>query len=140
MAKTKQIEVGKEVLAECKKCKAETAHVVTVVKDGAVKKVLCSACQTEHAYKAPKSDGARGGAAANKTPTRRGRKKDWPSLVAKIEETEIADYDIHGDFTETPAIRHKKFGIGVVTKVLDDNKIEVLFQEDKKVLAQNWDE
>lgn len=133
-ATTKPLEVGKEVLAECKKCKSETAHVITVIKNDKITKVLCSVCQSEHAYKAPKAAGN-----SAKTPVkRRSRKKDWPSLVATIEETEIVDYDIHGDFTEAPAIRHKTFGIGVITKVLDDTKIEVVFEEDKKILAQNW--
>ncbi|NIR49527.1 hypothetical protein GWO43_13585 [candidate division KSB1 bacterium] len=70
---------------------------------------------------------------------RRSRKKDWPSLMAKVEESEIVDYDINGDFSETSAIRHKTFGVGVITKVLAENKIEVVFEENKKILAQNWE-
>lgn len=71
-------------------------------------------------------------------PVRRRRKNDWTSLVEKIDEELIADYDIESDFSEAEAIRHKTFGVGVITKVLDVNKIEVVFEEDKKVLAQNW--
>ncbi len=66
-------------------------------------------------------------------------KNSWPSLMKKVEEELIVDYDMNGDFEEKAAIRHKKFGIGVITKILDDNKIEVVFEEDKKVLAQNWE-
>lgn len=77
---------------------------------------------------------------AKKKPVRRRRKKDWASLMEKIDEDVIVDYHIDGDFSETEAIRHKSFGIGVITKVLAENKIEVIFQEnEKKILAQNWE-
>ena len=69
---------------------------------------------------------------------KRGR-NSWTSLMKKVEDEEIVEYDINGDFAEKEAIRHKKFGVGVITKILDDRKIEVVFEEDKKVLAQNWD-
>lgn len=72
-------------------------------------------------------------------PVKRRRKKDWASLVEDIDEETIVEYQIDGDFSEIEAIRHKRFGVGVITKVLDDNKIEVVFEENKKVLAQNWE-
>jgi len=77
--------------------------------------------------------------AAAKPKTRRRRRNSWPSLMEKLVEEELVDYDIKSDFTETDAIRHKKFGVGFITKVLDINKIEVVFEEEKKVLAQNWE-
>lgn len=77
---------------------------------------------------------------AKKKPVRRRRKKDWASLMENINEDVIVDYHIDGDFSDTEAIRHKSFGIGVITKVLDENKIEVIFEEnEKKILAQNWE-
>ncbi|MFQ5436805.1 MAG: hypothetical protein ACE5FD_18265 [Anaerolineae bacterium] len=72
-------------------------------------------------------------------PVRKRGRTSWATLVKKIDEEQIVDYDINGDFTEIEAIRHKKFGVGVITKILDDNKIEVVFEENKKILAQNWD-
>jgi len=69
---------------------------------------------------------------------RRRRKTDWVSLMEDVEEGEIVEYNLESDFSETAAIRHKTFGVGIITKVLADNKIEVVFEEAKKVLAQNW--
>jgi len=69
---------------------------------------------------------------------RRRRKKDWVSLMEDVDEEQIVDYNLENDFSETAAIRHKTFGVGIITKVLADNKIEVVFEEAKKVLAQNW--
>jgi len=59
--------------------------------------------------------------------------------MEKLNEDQVVEYDIKADFSETEAIRHKKFGIGIITKVLADNKIEVVFEENKKILAQNWE-
>lgn len=88
---------------------------------------------------APKRKRGRPRKTEGAAPVRRRRKTDWASLVEKIDEEEIVDYDINGDFTDIEAIRHKTFGIGVITKILDDNKIEVVFEENKKILAQNWE-
>ncbi|MFQ5639053.1 MAG: hypothetical protein ACE5IR_13805 [bacterium] len=148
MPRKKKLEVGKEVVSECRKCKADTAHRITVIKDDAVRKVICNSCQHEHVFREPKGVTAvkRGPGRPKKDPSdtttarkRRSRKKDWPSLISKVEESEIVDYDLNSDFTETIAIRHKRFGVGVITKVLAENKIEVVFEENKKVLAQNWE-
>jgi hypothetical protein len=51
----------------------------------------------------------------------------------------VIDYASSGVFSSTPAIRHKNFGVGVITKVHNRNKIEVIFQEGTKILAQNLD-
>jgi len=135
--------VGKEVEAYCGKCKADTWHIVTVVKNGKLNKVICKICNATHAYKAPESAAV---AAVKAAPTRRrttgmtrtGRgKKDWGTLIGQIEDRQVVDYAIGGEFSSTPAIRHKSFGVGVITKVHHRNKIEVIFQDGTKILAQN---
>jgi hypothetical protein len=139
--------VGQELETFCPKCKTEMVHRTTVIKDSKIRKVMCNGCLTEHAYKelyeVDADDGKRKPGRPRKTEATKGkrgpRKKNWSVMIAQIEEAQIVDYDIEKDFTETPAIRHKKFGVGVITKILDDNKIEVLFQEETKILAQNWE-
>ena len=39
-------------------------------------------------------------------------------------------------FSEGDLLRHKKFGDGVVTRVIDDHKVEVLFRDEARTLAQ----
>ncbi len=73
-----------------------------------------------------------------KTPVKRRRKKDWVSLIELIDKEAIVDYDMTSDLSETEAIQHKKFGIGIIIKVLDETKIEVVFESNNKVLVQNW--
>lgn len=136
--------VGKDVEAYCGgKCKSDTWHTVTAEKNGKIAKVMCKICNAYHAYKAPNKGEAPAKTAATTTrkratTTRSSRgKKDWGTLVGQIEDKKVLDYAISGEFSSTPAIRHKNFGVGVITKVLTKNKIEVLFQEGTKLLAQN---
>ncbi|MFQ5602337.1 MAG: hypothetical protein ACE5HS_03610 [bacterium] len=147
--KSKSYEIGQNLETYCNKCKTEMHHVITKIKDDEISKVMCNGCKTTHKYYAetPETPKKRGPGRPRKTetdstaaPKKRGRKKDWPSLVSKLDESEIVDYDFNEDFTETHAIRHKKFGVGVITKILADNKIEVVFEDEKKVLAQNYTE
>ena len=35
--------------------------------------------------------------------------------MEKLNEDQVVEYDIKADFSETEAIRHKKFGIGIIT-------------------------
>jgi hypothetical protein len=140
LKKAKPYEVGQEIETVCTKCKTEMLHVVTVLKGTKITKVMCKGCLTTHVYKESSTTATGGTKPAAATKGRRSRKYDWPTLVDGLEEGEIVDYDLSRPFAERQAIRHKKFGVGVITKVIDDGKIEVVFQDDRKVLAQNWSE
>ena len=150
MVKSKaKFEVGKEVESQCRPCKSDTIHVITIIDGEKIKKVMCKSCNATHAYNPPVDENAesekpkrgrpRKTDDARKPITRRRGKKDWATLISKIEDDQIVDYDINKDYSEIEAIQHKTFGVGVITKILTDNKIEVVFEENKKILAQNWD-
>lgn len=139
MIQASKIEIGKDVRAICTKCKAETVHVITKIVAGQIKKVFCKACNSTHMYKTPETIKK----AAAKKPTRTGstgirRSRNWSTLISAVSEEQIVDYSIREDYTKVEAIRHKDFGVGVVIKVFDDNKIEVVFEQESKVLVHNW--
>ena len=62
----------------------------------------------------------------------------WEGLKEDIDENTVQDYNVRGSFSAKTAIRHPKFGLGVVTESLH-NKIEVMFKEGSKSLIQNRD-
>jgi len=138
-AKEKVIKVGQDIQAHCRKCKADTLHKVTVVKEGKIKKVMCSSCLSTHAYKAPKQIKGEGDAlsVAKIRKTARRGVKDWAALVADIDEKSAITYKLSGDYTNTLALQHKIFGLGIVTKVISPDKIEVVFKKKTAILAQN---
>ncbi len=130
--------VGQEIETKCGKCKAETLHTITSVKDGKIAKVMCNICNSYHIYRAKKEKVAKVKATGTKTTRtmRRGR-MSWDNLILEVQEKEVSDYSTGGDFREIRAIRHKTFGVGVITKVHNAYRIEVVFKEGTKLLGQN---
>lgn len=138
-AKEKPPRVGAGVQAFCRKCKADTLHKVTAVKQGKIKKATCTRCMSVHEYCAPKGSKS---VAAPATPARlrqpvRRAAKDWATLVAKIDMKNAPTYRLSGDYTNAEALQHKIFGIGVITRVISPDKIEVVFKKKTTILAQN---
>ncbi|MDR2387285.1 MAG: hypothetical protein LBE80_06850 [Deltaproteobacteria bacterium] len=59
----------------------------------------------------------------------------WNSLKSRLANASPVDYTLSGDYVQDQVLRHKKFGLGFVTKVLLPNKIEVQFEEFIKTLV-----
>ena len=138
-----ELSVGKEVLSHCSKCKLILAHIIVTMKDTKTPdKVQCKTCKATHAFKDP-------GASKSKTSVDKviksakakssGRKSTetvgelWTKAISKSA-TGPKSYTIKGSFTMGDVIDHPTFGQGVVEKLIDDNKIEVLFQDDYRTL------
>jgi len=143
MAVTIRYDVGKEVEAYCGKCKQQMLHVITALAGDHIKKVMCKGCNSTHGYRPEKPDPVvrprkKTESVETLTKVRRPRKRDWETMRSRIIEGNIVDYSMAKDLTYAEAINHKKFGIGVITKVLSDKKIEVVFETATKVLAHNW--
>jgi len=98
-------------------------------------------CGSTHNYKvkpvaAP--DGASGSAAGapakRKTSTRRTKESNAFSIDPK---RPVKSYDMNNIFSAGDVINHPKFGLGAVEISVPPNKIEVRFQEGKKMLLHN---
>jgi hypothetical protein len=62
--------------------------------------------------------------------------QSWEKAIAGRGVHEFKSYNTGGSFQEGDLLRHKKFGDGVVVRVIDANKVEVLFKDEAKTLAQ----
>jgi hypothetical protein len=58
----------------------------------------------------------------------------WGKLVNQAEARKKIPYALSGSFKENDLIDHAIFGLGVVTHLLDNNKIQVSFKEGEKLL------
>lgn len=135
MAKKKAI--GNEIEAYCTKCKMDTVHVITALKDDSVDKVICKACDSTHKYK-PAGGKKK---TAKKTKKRSKKTKEervWNRAMAKADPDNPVDYEMSGSFSESDVIQHNTFGLGVVTKVISEQKINVAFQDGSRTLVQNY--
>jgi hypothetical protein len=114
--------------------------------------VLCLTCNTQHLYrpnapgeKAEKASSGGGGSrapASVRGPTRAeqarmGREQTWEKAIAGRGMNEFKAYNVSAVFREGDLVRHKKFGDGVVTRVIDAGKVEILFKDEPKTLAHN---
>jgi hypothetical protein len=62
--------------------------------------------------------------------------REWEQAIVGRGVLEFKAYDIRTTFNEGDLVRHKKFGDGVVTRIIDGKKVEVLFRDETRTLAQ----
>jgi hypothetical protein len=140
-----EISVGKEVLSNCSKCKLILAHIIVTMKDTkTADKVQCKTCKATHSFKDPSAKKAKTSVnkviKSAKAKSRTGSKRStetvaelWTKAISKGT-ADTKSYSIKGSFIMGDIIDHPTFGQGVVEKLIDDNKIEVLFQDDYRTL------
>jgi hypothetical protein len=149
----KPLKVAGEVDSWCTSCRMMLNHRIVSMIGVKPHQVLCLTCNKSHLYKAHapgERPQAQGGARTSRdaaprsariaAPTRAeaarlGREREW---LAGLNARAIADYmpyNVSTVFSTGDVVRHKKFGDGVVTRVIDAQKIEVLFKDEPKTLA-----
>jgi hypothetical protein len=60
----------------------------------------------------------------------------WEKAISGRGVHDFKSYNTSASFREGDLLRHKKFGDGVVTRVIDGSKVEVLFRDEQRTLAQ----
>lgn len=153
---TKPLKAGGEADAWCTKCRRIVVHRIVAMVGPTPVRVECEACRSQHNYKArvpgepASASGVPGRRVARPAPLGRSgprvtraeqelrlREQQWEQAIAGKLASEFRPYGVKNTFVAGDVIRHSKFGDGVVTRVLDQKKIEVLFKEgDTKTLAQ----
>ena len=134
-----QLGVGKEVLSYCSKCKHTLAHIIVSMKtDTTIGKVECRTCKATHAYKDPSKVKAKKSVTSKKTSANKKSSISdlWMKAIGDTTQ-KSKKYSIREKFLIGDLLDHKRFGPGIVERIIDDNKIEVLFRHDIKTLIHN---
>jgi hypothetical protein len=157
---TKKPKTGGEIDAYCTKCKLDLTHRIIAMVGEAVKKVECKTCGSHHLYRRPKTErdaaqarmvkraedrkvAATGGGGTKAERVARAEKAEreqtsvWEHAIAGKPTTAFTAYRISLTFGQGDLIRHSKFGDGVVAKVIDQTKVEILFKDGPRTMAQN---
>ncbi len=136
-----QIGVGKEIVTYCSKCKLDLAHIIVVMKDEKTPmRVQCKTCNSNHSFKEKKVAVAgkvrRTSTGKIAKPRMSSEEKIFSAWEKGMKATkeEAIKYSIKTKFEEGQIIEHPSFGTGVVDKMIDANKIEVIFEKCIKVL------
>jgi hypothetical protein len=155
---TKKLGPGSEIDAWCTKCKLDLGHRIIAMLGDQPKRVECRTCGSHHNYYKPKNGPASLPGKAAKAPgtaaprsSRSGssvgvramaaakleqdRERTWEKMVSGFGVNDFAPYRVSTSFEEGVLLRHPKFGDGYVTRVVDKNKIEVMFREGARTLA-----
>jgi hypothetical protein len=149
----KALKVAGEVDSFCTKCRLVLNHRIVSMKAGKAYQVECLTCRTTHLWRqhAPgekpaasgggerPTRGSSSGPAASRTsrvtPAMR-HEQSWEKAIAGRAVHEFKSYSVGSSFKEGDLLRHKKFGDGLVMRVIDAHKVEVLFKDEAKTLAQ----
>ncbi|HEY2744423.1 MAG TPA: hypothetical protein VGL86_07365 [Polyangia bacterium] len=130
-------EVGAEVEAHCPKCKADTQHVVVSKYEDEIRRVQCNPCGDVHPYRKPRGESDEEEAAPAVKKKAAKAKPTWDQVMAKHAKKQPKAYQLGEYFKEMEVLSHPKFGVGFVTENIGDDKIEVTFKDDKRVLVHN---
>ena len=157
---TKKPKTGGEIDSWCTKCKLDLTHRIIAMVGDVVKKVECKTCGSHHLFRPPKSE--RDKAQAAKTAAREAREAgrppsatatraseraaaasraerdmvaSWEKAIAGQPATAFKPYRITLVLSEGELVRHSKFGDGVVARVLDPGKVEILFKDGVRMMA-----
>jgi hypothetical protein len=157
---TKPIKPGTEVDSWCTKCRMDLLHRIIAVHNGRIIRVECRTCGGHHNYRRPKAAGAeprtqaeretssssterprQSGAApsprrAAAVEAERQREVSWQKAVLGQPVTSFKAYRASQTFSLGDLIRHGKFGDGYIVRVIDRQKVEVMFKDGPRMLAQ----
>lgn len=144
----KPLKAGSEVDAWCTKCRLDLNHRIVALVQGRPKRVVCLTCGSQHNYRAPKGQQQPASRRTVKSSARTSvrspsrassaeqqRLKSWEEQVAGRREQDFRPYSMDAHFSEGELIMHKKFGQGYIQGVLEDGKVQVMFQGGARTLA-----
>ena len=132
--------VGREINAYCGRCKLERTHIIAAMDGENVRKVTCTMCNTTHNYRGDSAAASKATKTSKPASSRSGGRTQrgrQASVFSIPEGRPVKAYDMSAIFSEGDVINHPKFGLGAVETALSPNKIEVRFQEGKKILLHN---
>jgi hypothetical protein len=149
------LKTGGDVDSWCTKCRLMLTHRIVAMVGPKPVRVECETCHSQHNYRerppgevAPKAAGSprvvsasgtrapRATSATRLEQERREREQSWERAVSGRLVSDFVKYNVRGTFQVGDLIKHSKFGDGVVTRIIDAHKIEILFRDEPRTLAQ----
>jgi hypothetical protein len=146
----KPLRVAGEVDSWCTRCRLILNHRIVSMKNGKPHQVECLTCRAQHLWRAHApgekpatgavTERVRAAASPGAGRTLRGaalrQEQQWEKAIAGRGVHEFKTYNVGATFSEGDLVRHKKFGDGVVTRIIDAHKVEILFRDEARTLAQ----
>jgi hypothetical protein len=131
-------EVGSDVEAYCPKCKGDTTHVVISKYEDEIRRVQCNPCGDVHSYRKPRGDAEDDvpePIAARKRALL--KKLTWQEFFDKHKDKDGKPYEFREHYKDNQIVSHPKFGKGFVSEVVSDSKVEITFNDGRRILVHN---
>jgi len=123
--------VGDGIDARCTKCRKVTNHVIVAMVDIKPVDVQCNTCNGTHRYRKPVSII---NAAKRASDSLVAMQEEWTKFRTTMSNENVRDYAMDREYRVKTVIKHPLFGLGLVQRVVGDRKMEVLFEEGKKMM------
>lgn len=123
---------GDPIEARCTKCRANNPHVIVSVDDNGPVKVKCDTCEREHKYRPPSVP--KKPAVRKAVDPKIAERKEWELLRPEMNDKEAKGYSMTSSYKVASLIDHPTFGLGLVQRIAGTQKIEVLFEDGKKLM------
>lgn len=147
------LKVGGDVDSWCTKCRMMLTHRIVAMVGPKPARVECETCHSQHNWRerapgdAPaRSSNGPSGSAGPRAPRvshvtkleqeRRDRESSWERAVTGKMISDFIKYNVKTSFKVGDLVKHPKFGDGVVTTIIDAHKVEILFKDEPRKLAQ----
>ncbi|HEY3357161.1 MAG TPA: hypothetical protein VGQ83_28180 [Polyangia bacterium] len=132
-------EVGSDIEAYCPKCRADTTHVVITKYEDEIRRVQCNPCGDVHSYRKPRGemdDEPPEPLAVKKRAQL--KKPTFEEYVAASRKSETPrPYGFRETYANGDLVSHPKFGLGYVSELLSDDKLEITFKDGRRILVHN---
>ena len=135
-----QAVLGKSVDSWCGRCKLMLAHTIEAVVNNKITRTHCNTCGAQHAYRrnppGTASAKLRGASSASRRSTNTNAPAvDYQALLRNQDVGNARAYKISERFQPKEIIHHPTFGVGLVVRTRDTNKIDVGFTDGMKTLT-----
>jgi hypothetical protein len=140
----KELTAGDDIDSRCLKCKDITNHTIVALVENRVVKVQCNVCRALHNYRpvqvekktTVRRSGEKSGQSGRTGRSSRESKAEshFRELLGGRDPVAAVRYAMTKSFIEDDLVNHPVFGLGLVTRMIPPNKIEVVFKEGSKIL------
>ncbi len=132
---TASLKVGGEISSWCTRCREMREHHIELMEKDRPKRVVCKVCKGSHLYRPQPPKSRTRSATATPSPTK--TPPNWEDLMAVADLDKVRSYAMKRSYGEGDVISHKVFGIGIVIREVEEQKMEVSFQEGTRLLVRN---
>lgn len=123
---------GDAIKARCSKCRKNIDHLILTMSGRNPVRLQCKTCGRQHKYRS--SAVIKKSVAQRSIDLKEAERKEWATLRPNMNGAKAKSYSMTATYKVMTLINHPVFGLGLVQRVVGPQKIEVLFEDGKKIM------